>query len=531
MADLLTYSRDPAAFIDRYITRNELGQPFTLMAHQREILSAAFAFDADGRLPWDTIIYSAVKKSGKTTLNGAVTLWWAFTQEAPNDLKICANDQEQSVSRTFTTIEGLLKYNTELGASAKVLSAFIELSNGTTIEALANDYAGEAGANQGWSSWTELWAFTSEAARRMWEELTPVPTRRNSVRFIDTYAGFEGESDLLYSLYKLVVDRDEHSEGQGERLHPILPIFANREARIFAYWDHEPRMPWQTPAYYAAQRRQLRPSTYLRLHENRWTSGASAFITSELWDACVDTGARPVLIDRNLPIWIGVDAAQKHDTAAVVAVSWDRVRFRLVRHQIWKPTPTAPLDLEATIEAELREWSSRFSIQRVLCDPWQLARSISTLKAVGLPIEEFPQTTANTSAMGQTLWEVLTGNNITLYPDDELRAQALNTVAIEGPRGFRIAKEKAARKIDAIVALAMACRSAVDEPVSSVTVGKTTGHCYAGADEGAVSYGCRSRDGITCHVHGGQKLETCDKDPIFRMMRQRGETGIARVTR
>jgi hypothetical protein len=48
-----------------------------------------------------------------------------------------------------------------------------------------------------------------------------------------------------------------------------------------------------------------------------------------------------------------------------------------------------------------------------------------------------------------------------LYPSDELRQQALSTVAIENPRGWRFAKEKASRKIDAIVALAMACCAAM----------------------------------------------------------------------
>jgi hypothetical protein len=48
-----------------------------------------------------------------------------------------------------------------------------------------------------------------------------------------------------------------------------------------------------------------------------------------------------------------------------------------------------------------------------------------------------------------------------VYPSDELRQQALSTVAVENPRGWRIAKEKASKKIDAIVALAMACVAAM----------------------------------------------------------------------
>lgn len=88
-------------------------------------------------------------------------------------------------------------------------------------------------------------------------------------------------------------------------------------------------------------------------------------------------------------------------------------------------------------------------------------RSITTLQAAGLPIREFPQTTANCTLMGQTLFDLLTGQNLMLYLSDELRQQALSTVAVENPRGWRIAKEKASRKIDAIVALAMACCAAM----------------------------------------------------------------------
>jgi phage terminase large subunit-like protein len=461
--DLARYTHDPVAFLDRFVQTNELGQPFALTSHQRTILTLAFQFDDQGTLAYDTIVYGAVKKSGKTTINAAVTLWWAFTQEAPNELKLVANDLEQSVSRTFAVIKGLLRNNPELGHSADVKAQTIILSNGTTIQALANDYAGEAGANQGLTSWTELWAFTSESSRRLWEELTPVPTRRNSIRVIDTYAGFEGESELLFGLYQLGVGPDEHPDGQGERLHPDLPVYANRAARLFMYWDHEPRMPWQTPAYYASQRRTLRPSTYLRLHENRWTTGVSTFITGELWDPCVEAARSPLFAsDRTRHLFVGVDAAQKHDFAAAVAVYWEQQKLVLATHRIWKPTPAEPLDLEATLETYLRELHTRFRIAAIVVDPWQMARSIATLKTAGLPIRELPQTTASTTAFGQALFDALKGRNLRMYPDAELRQQALNTVAIESTRGWRIAKEKASRKIDAIVALAMAVLAAVE---------------------------------------------------------------------
>ena len=74
---------------------------------------------------------------------------------------------------------------------------------------------------------------------------------------------------------------------------PICRSIGNRDARIFAYWDHEPRMPWQTLAYYQSQKKTLRPGTYLRLHENKWASAEEVFITPEMWDPCVNPFPSP----------------------------------------------------------------------------------------------------------------------------------------------------------------------------------------------------------------------------------------------
>jgi phage terminase large subunit-like protein len=158
----------PITFIDRLVKKNELGQDFKLTDDQREILRLAFAFDENGRLPWDTIIYSCVKKSGKTTINGAVTLAWGFTQEAPNEILVLANDLEQTLARVFNTMEGIIKFNPELQREAEVQSRTIYLANGTTITAISGDYQGAAGSNHGLVSYDELWGYTSESSIRLW---------------------------------------------------------------------------------------------------------------------------------------------------------------------------------------------------------------------------------------------------------------------------------------------------------------------------------------------------------------------------
>lgn len=99
-------------------------------------------------------------------------------------------------------------------------------------------------------------------------------------------------------------------------------------------------------------------------------------------------------------------------------------------------------------------------------------RSITTLQAAGLPIQEFAQTQGNLTLAGQTLFDLLTGQDLVLYPSDELRQQALSTVAVENPRGWRIAKEKASKKIVPNFSLGFspAPQSMIAEPSAGFTI-------------------------------------------------------------
>jgi phage terminase large subunit-like protein len=64
----------------------------------------------------------------------------------------------------------------------------------------------------------------------------------------------------------------------------------------------------------------------------------------------------------------------------------------------------------------------------------------------------------------QNLYELIQGRNIILYPDAPMRLAVSRAVAIEGSRGWRIAKEKQSHKIDSVIALAMAAHNVVKNP-------------------------------------------------------------------
>jgi phage terminase large subunit-like protein len=254
-----------------------------------------------------------------------------------------------------------------------------------------------------------------------------------------------------------------------------LPIFANGKLWAFiASGDEGQRLVWrgtedEAADYYAEQRKTLRPGTFARLHLNEWQSGEEAFILAEEWDACVDPEARPLLPAsesveaQRLRLSVGVDAATKGDCAAVVAVATDSEgRVRLCRHRIWTPRPGEPLDLEETVEAFVLELHRRYRLATCTFDPFQMARSATTLRQAGVRMVELSQTSGNLTAAGQNLYELVRGRNLVMYSDGELRRHALNAAAVETARGWRLAKEKASRKIDGVVALSFAALDAVE---------------------------------------------------------------------
>jgi len=447
-------------FIDGFAIREDK-QPLILEDHQRRILTEAFRQDENENFLYKTIIYSAPKKSGKTAINALVCLWWAYTVQPPDEIIIAANDLEQSTSRAFDAAKGFIRrflvHNHKRSEERPSIMGklLIELKNGTTIKAIPGDYTGEAGANQGLVSFDELWGFMSEKSRRLYEELTPVPTRKHSVRFISTYAGWTGESELLESLYGRIFDKQDNiKSGVNRPLGEDFPVYTIGD--LFMYWDHEPRMPWQTPEYYESQRADLRVNTYLRLHENRWVSNESSLFDMNEWDACVDLEHRPPLPDKNITLFVAADASVKKDRSAVVSVYRDGNLLHLGPFRTWQPTPKQPMDLEQTMEAYIKQLAKDYRVREVRYDPFQFHRSATTLKQDNINMVEFPQTVGNMTEAGQALYDAVKHRTLKLYKDDELRKEAGFAIGKETPRGMRIVKEKSSHKIDAIVALAMA---------------------------------------------------------------------------
>lgn len=327
-------------------------------------------------------LYSTVKKSGKTSIAALVARWIVERWPGMNEVYTVANDLDQSRGLVYDKVLKSLeldprydRHKGEIPGEWDVIRRDATyLPSNSVLKPLSGDYKGQAGMNPTATFWSELWGYTHEGSQRLWDELTPVPTRPRSIRYVETYAGFDGESLLLIEQYDLgtkpergarQLTRDDVPDWPGPELDK-LPLYVNPSARQFTYWDEGEaarRMPWQTPAYYQSEATGLRPEAYERLHLNKWVSPVNALMPIEWWDACQ---ARPeeltqeeAILNSDTPVIISVDASVSGDCSAATIVSRhprDVEKVLLRRSQVWVPPQNGTINYSHTIEPTLRQW-------------------------------------------------------------------------------------------------------------------------------------------------------------------------------
>lgn len=409
-----------------------------------------------------------------TETGAMIAAWYVFSGVAVpmNEVYVLASDFDQAQGRVYKALRRSIEMSPMLmDACTKVQDKIILLKNGTTIIPLAGDYAGAAGSNPGLSLWDELWTFTKENQRRLYDEVTPPPTRKNSLRVITTYAGIKNESELLENIYDKMVkpeNRIDLGKFKNTVTGEMTPLLVYEKGDTLCMWEHEPRMPWQSASYYEEQRSSpgFRESAYKRVHQNLWVENECGLEMDE-WDKCVDLGKQfeysqgSVPVSREITIGVGIDAATVKDRASVTSVFRKNGKFWLGQRKYWQPSKEEPLNFENTIEKYVIELNDKYFLCAVYYDPWQMESTAQRLRDKGIPMIPWTQTQTNTIIMCENLLDQLRETNLVLYEDEELTKEAKMISVKEVPaRGRRFIKDNPNKKIDSIISLSMACLAA-----------------------------------------------------------------------
>lgn len=472
----------------------DTGQPIQFARHQAAVLRYCLGRrDDTGRLPFKLVLWSEPKKGGKTTVSGAVIKWAAETWGQYGEILCVGNDADQAMDRGFRkmviAVEQTPGYQRDKARlpgewvlhGAKKATCLL---TGTTVKAIATDYQGESGANPILSVWTELWGFMHKGDERFWSEMAPSPTRPDSIRWVETYAGWEGESELLWNLYEQTVLEgrqltagelgDLSAFAEAPNADSLVPCWVNEAAGMFAYWDSGPeahRQPWQRgeagAAYYANEASTQTPANYTRLHDNKWASAESSFIDITWWDACAGPPI-PLVPGDDTPLVMALDAGVTGDCFGVIVVSRDPDRpggfeqeggVMLRSAHKWEPTEGHPVDF-SQVDRMVRAFCADHNVVEIAYDDYQLHDMASRFTADGVAwLRKFGQQQERLVADGQ-LYQMIAHRRLRhdgAWP--EVREHLVNAnkkVAASEETRLRIVKKSASRKIDLAVALSMA---------------------------------------------------------------------------
>lgn len=422
----------------------ETNAPIQLVPYQAHVIMEALSKDDNGLFAYSTVLYSDLKKSAKSSIAGAVALYLAW-HNPRESVRIVGNDLKQADSRTFFYIKRAIELHPQFSRECRIKQYEITLPNKTIISAVPVDPRGEAGGGDLIICFTELWAMKNEAAKAMWTETTLSPLKfGKSLRWCESYAGFIGESPILEQLYDVGVK-------EGKRIDNDLELYRND--RLLAFWNTQPRCPWQTSAYYAEESKVLRPEEFKRIHRNEWGQASTPFVPLEWWTSC----KVPVIdFPPRLPMVLSVDAGVSSDCFAIVGLSrWQgRVYVRYVK--VWRPENGVHIDFQEP-QDEIRRLVNQYNIECCVYDPHELEKFAQELTKEGkVYMRPFGQASPRLEA-DKSLYDAIRERTIAHFGDADLTEHVSNANAEIDKEGrkLRIVKRTERLKIDACVATSM----------------------------------------------------------------------------
>lgn len=456
-------------------------QKLMQLHHAQQVpLREALRRNENGRYIYSTVCWSWPKKSGKSSVIAALVIYLCVHKPRAS-VKLIANDLKQADSRVGHYVREAIKLHPILKDTVQINASgyTITFANGSKIEMIPIDPAGEAGGNDDLIVYSELWGWKSKAHKKMWEEMTLSPNKfGTSQRWIDTYAGEDGEAPVLQDLIYNPSVKPENLLWEGWEVYTYMP------ARMLTVWVTEHLLPWQTSdegrAYYAEQATTLTPSAYDRMHHNKWGASSQAFIAIEWWYAC-KVPALPKL-DKYLQVAVGIDAAVSNDCFGIVAVSrhidhtengmvLDRIAVRFER--AWYPPQGGKIMYSDPLgdpnntdypEGVLRWLARNFNVVVFGYDPYQLHHLCTSLQMAGIGFFlPFNQGAERLTADKQ-LFDVIRDRRLMHSGEHDLteHIRAANRKDDDESRKLRIIKRNAQSKIDLAVCLSTATNLAYE---------------------------------------------------------------------
>jgi len=463
---------DAVDFINTFVTLTKdsvagsAGDPIRLRSWQEKLLEEMFVLDERGLFQKRTCYFGLGRKNGKSALVTGIGLWFLFNGDDGGEVYSCAAEKEQA-RITFGDARKIIEREPELAAMCNIYRDVIEVpSTGSIWRVLSAEAYSKEGLNASAVLFDEVHALQD---RTMWDVMQlSMASRRQPMMLATTTCGVKsdstGQDSTAYQLYQY-----GQKVARGEIDDPSFYMAwweANAES------DHRLEETWiaANPGYGDLNSKADFESMVKRTPEaefrtkrcNQWVSSQNAWLPAGVWDSLQDE----VSVDDFADVVLGVDGSFNGDTTAIVAVTVPKSKDEKPHVWLVKAWEKQPNDADDwrvdTLEVEqtVIEFAQKHpNTREIAFDPFRWQRTMQVLMDLGLPVVEYPSTSARRMVGAcQKVFDSVTEATLT-HDGDPLLARHLDNCKLKIDNlGARIVKESRAssRRIDAAVAFVIA---------------------------------------------------------------------------
>jgi phage terminase large subunit-like protein len=426
------------------------GEPLVFTAWQKWLLRSLFERDAETkRLRYRRALIGLPRKQGKSLMLSAVAVYGMITGESGAEVYVVAGDRQQA-RIIFGEAKQQIQMSPVLSQECKVYRDAIEMPRfGSILRVLSSEFRGQAGLNPSLVLFDELWNQTTPD---LYDQMTLGSGARIEPLVVSiTTAGYDLDT-VAGHLYQY-----------GKRC-----AAGEVDDKSFGFWwweapadcDTNDEKAWRVSNPNLAEKlmditdmrtavKQSDESAFRRWRLNQWVRSQESWLPAGAWEQCRDDTE----LRNDLPVWVGIDMAMKHDSIAVVIVQ-PQDDLLVTRARIWQPQDEG-VDV-AAIEQHLRELHREFTVKEFVFDPAYFLRSAEHLADDGLPMVEFPQSAARMIPACGHAYELIVNGKVAHDGSPTFTDQVLSAAQRMTDQGWRLSKGKSKRKIDACIALVMA---------------------------------------------------------------------------
>ena len=440
------------------------GEPLELVEWQQSLIRNIYELRSDGRRRYRRALVGLGRKNGKSLLGSVIALHGLVEGGLGAEVYAAAGDRQQA-RIVFETAKQQVQRSAALSGICKIYRDVISVpSTGAVFRVLSSDAKLQQGLTPSTVVFDEVHVQSNED---LWDALTLGSGARLDPMVVGiTTAGFDLDTlcGRLYNYGKQVAagevvdptfgfwwweaaaDCDITDRGEWLRANPNL---------VHGLMDVEDM---------EVAVKQTSESAFRRYRLNQWTRSQESWLPAGAFDLCRSDRQ----IDPDLPVFVGIDMALKHDSIAVV-MAQPQDEVVVVRAKIWHPDEYA-LDV-AEVEMYLRGLHREYNVREFAYDPAYFQRSAEMLLDDGLPMVEFPQSRARMIPACGNAYEMIVNRKVAHDGAPQFVDQVLSAAQRMTDEGWRLSKGKSKRKIDAAIALCIALDRATlvmriaDEPM------------------------------------------------------------------